>query len=111
MYHHVCALYNELGSGRFFCPREACQLLSNGSGQLPHASAGNLIDTPLGEYLTAKAQSAASSGLQIIVKVVVSLSIRPCTCGFCGVDCVRAVCLSWTVWWWCFELRVLCMER
>jgi hypothetical protein len=80
MYHHICALYNELGSGRFFCPRDSCQMMSNGTGQLSHASSASLVDTPLSEYLTAKAQAATSSGLQITVKVVVSIWMRVWVC-------------------------------
>ena len=68
-YHEVCVLHNSHAPGRFVCPREACQRMAKGTQQ-QLASAASLVDTPLGTYLTNKAQSVCSYSNTIVVKVV-----------------------------------------
>jgi hypothetical protein len=68
-YHEVCVLHNRHAPGRFVCPREACQRMAKGTQQ-QLASAASLVDTPLGTYLTNKAQSVCSYSNTIVVKVV-----------------------------------------
>jgi hypothetical protein len=81
-YHSVCARYIPAATGfksPFFCPRPDCRQLGamQGVGPGPPASVWDMLDTPLGNFLTNKARAASRSGQLLAVKVLSDIFRSP----------------------------------
>ena len=81
-YHTVCAQYIPAATGfksAFFCPRPDCRQMGamQGVGPGPAASVWDMLDTPLGNFLTNKARAASRSGQLLAVKVLSDIFRSP----------------------------------
>ncbi len=80
-FHSVCARHIPAATGfkaPFFCPRSDCRQLASMHGSLPPPpSVWDMLDTPLGNFLTNKARAASRSGQLLAVKVLSDIFRSP----------------------------------